>query len=181
MRKLISAILLASTLFLLCACDFNSVSSLDIDDPVTSEQLNTDGAYVARGFFESIFNENEDLFYRCFPADYAESLKNSDTDLFQQYVNAMQSDSTFLGTKYRSYNIVSVDAGYDDEESIRENIATFQQQDVEDVGEMQIIKLDVYFRTGGENYNTTIYVMVYEMDGMWYFYELQNSDAEFEN
>ena len=63
MRKGLMCLMLSVVMLLAFAgCDRNQITKMDVDDAVTMEDLNTSSAYVVRGFFESLFSQDRDMF-----------------------------------------------------------------------------------------------------------------------
>lgn len=161
-------------------CDRNQITKMDVDDAVTTEDLNTSSAYVVRGFFESLFNQDRDMFEKCFPDEFIADLKADDIDMFAQYSQSLAVSGTFAGTQYLNYNELSEEGGYDDWESFRDDISTVHGIPADQISTMHIVHVKVYFVNDGENQYIELYSIAYETEGQWYMYEIQNSDAEFE-
>ncbi|GEM_PF-1030298 len=182
MKKVIATIIIMSAmLFSLTSCTKLPLTGMDIADPVTMEQLNTDGEYVSRGFIESIFNDNEEMFNSCFPEGFIESINaDSDTTVFEEYKSVLTIDGDFLGTMFEAYNNYTAEEGYDEDE-MRLSISLITGIPEEDIGDLQIDKIKVYFRDDEGNAAQSIYFLVYSYQGSWYMYNVQNEDAEFKN
>ena len=174
MRKRIICILLSLVMIAFAGCDRNKMTKMDVDDAVTVEQLNTSSALVVRGFFES------DMFEKCFPEEFINGLKEDNIDMFAQYSQSLAMPGEFAGTQYLNYNELSAEGGYDDWEVFRNGISEIQGIPADQIEAMQIVQIKVYFVNDGENQYIEIYSIAYEYGGSWYMYEIQNSNAEFD-
>jgi len=177
MRRLLSLILVGVFVLSIAGCN-NNVSKMDVDTPVTVNEVNSASDFVVRGFLESIFNKDRELFEKCFPEQFITDSKNAGIDLFDQYVQKLEDDGTFVGTQYLNYNELSVEGGYSDADFYRNNIAILVGATDAEITAMHIDHIKVYFTVEGTNRYQEIYGIAYEYKGAWYMYELQNSDAE---
>ena len=65
MRKTeVCFVLITVLLFCFAGCS-GKKNTTGYEDPVTLEQVNTEGRYVARGFLEAIFTDDRELFNKC--------------------------------------------------------------------------------------------------------------------
>ena len=85
MRRLLSLLLAGIFVISIAGCN-NQVSKMDVDTPVTEQEVNQASDFVVRGFLESIFTKNRELFEKCFPEQFITESKNAGVDLFDQYV-----------------------------------------------------------------------------------------------
>ena len=149
------------------------------EDPVTAEQLNTEGKYVARGYFESIFLYNRDMFEKCFPEGYVEELgKATGVDVFEQFKNATQMKGTFMGAANADYKDYTVENGYD-AGTMRSNICRVVGCEYSDIGSIQIQNVQAMFMNEKANDVVNFYFVVYEMNGKWFMYETYTEVAGF--
>ncbi len=179
MRRLLSLLLVGVFVLGVAGCN-NNVSKMDVDAPVTAAEVNSASDFVVRGFLESIFNNDRELFEKCFPEQFITDSKNAGIDLFDQYVKTLEDDGTFVGTQYLNYNELSAEGGYSDADFYRHNIAFLVGAESDnEITAMHIDHIKVYFTVDGTNRYREVYGIAYEYKGAWYMYELQNSDAEF--
>ena len=126
----------------------NQVSRLDIDNPVTSDILNTSGEYTARGYVEAIYNDDEAMFAACFPTVSMTSWKQtSGDDIFGQYKQAMAYDGTFLGTAFKAAQDYTTEGGYS-EDDMRDSISLLMDIPAEDITAMQMEAIEIFFSDG---------------------------------
>ena len=180
MKKILSVILVcAFAVGVMTGC--NQVSRLDIDNPVTSDILNTSGEYAARGYGEAIYNDDEAMFAACFPDGFYDKLKQtSGDDIFGQYKQAMAYDGTFLGTAFKAAQDYTTEGGYS-EDDMRDSISLLMDITAEDITAMQMEAIEIFFSDGEKNVSQTVYFLVFEYSGSWYMYNVQNSDSDFSN
>lgn len=177
--KIVSLILILSMSLCLASCANHGISSLDVDKPVEIEYVNAASDLVSRGFIESVFNKDEEMFKKCFPDGYVDSLKEDNIDLFKEYTSVLTVDGEFLGTKYKTYNDYTEESGYE-EEFMRDSI--FLAHNLENskiIDQMQIVKLEVLFNVDGDNVKTEVYFLVYRVADRWFAFEMADADAEF--
>ncbi|MBR6484765.1 MAG: hypothetical protein IKT14_07065 [Clostridiales bacterium] len=174
-KKICSVIILAGVLLTSLVSCANGVK---IDDPVTVNDVHMSSSNVARGFIQSIFSEDETLFYACYPEGLYDDLIEAGNDPFAEYTGITDPNYKYYGTQYTAYNEYTEENGYD-EAIMRENIAFFHELDESLITEMDIVKLRVYFIEDKDYVSTDVYVITYKYENSWYIYELQNADAEF--
>ena len=180
MRRVIASIMVVLAMAMaFTGCSNNEITKMDVDPAITIEEVNDSSAQVVRAFFESLFNGNREMFEKCFPAEFIAELEEDDIDLFDQYSKAFVVDGEFAGTQYINFNELNPESGYDDWEVFKQNIADVQGVDINKIDSMQIVCIKLYFATGEENQYIELYSIAYQMDGSWYMYETQDSDAEF--
>ncbi|MCR4688556.1 MAG: hypothetical protein K5745_03285 [Saccharofermentans sp.] len=182
MKKLL-ALITTITMLTLCitSCSNIPLTGMDIEDPVTMEQLNTTGEYVSRGFIESIFTDNEEMFNACYPDGFIDSINSeSDVPVFEEFKAAMNVDGEFLGTMFEAFNNYTEEEGYD-EAGMRTSISFITGIPEEEIEALEIDKVKVYFKDSEGNAAQSIYFLVYSYQGEWYMYNVQNEDAEFKN
>lgn len=178
MRKLLSAfIALVFMTFAFTGCSGKS-ETFKPAELVSVAQLNTDSTYLARGFFESLFTNDEVLFTNCFPEGYVESFNDSYGDNFYEvFKNYMMVEETFMGSVASDYKVCSVENGYD-VATMRSNICRTVGCEYGDIGEIRIQKIQVQFMDEKGSSINNLYFEVYEQNGLWYFSRLCN-DVEF--
>ena len=149
------------------------------EDFVTMEQLNTDGKYVARGFFESIYTYDQNMFNHCFPDGYVEALgKAAGGDIYEQYKNTMNLGGTFMGSVSAGYKDCTVENGFD-VAKMRSKICFATGFEYSEVGQIQIQKIRVQFMNENSSMINEFYFIVYEKGGNWYMNELFTENAGF--
>lgn len=179
MRK-IPAVLL---LFLIAVFSFAGCSKADKeiypDSPVTYEQVNSEGEYVARAYLESLFTDNRAIFEKCYPEGFLDKLERaSDADLYEQYRRVLNISLDFSGTASAGYKDYSIPSGFD-EAAMRSNICLITGLDYSSVGQIRIQKVKAFFTDGKNTVDSDFYYLVYESNGSWYILESYSSDAEF--
>lgn len=166
-------VVLMISCFMLIGC-----KQANVDDTVTLDNVNTSSILVAEGYIQSIFTEDKDLFYACFP----EGVFEDDDYAFESFVNSASGTGTYLGVKYVNFNKITEENGYDSD-YMKSSISLIHGIDESTISDMEIIKLQVCFDSGSsKNYDSVdVYIVVYccSTDNLWYAYEMQNSDAEF--
>ena len=182
MRRTIAALMtLVMLTVLMAGCSKIPLTGMDIADPVNMEQLNTSGEYVSRGFIESIFFDNEEMFNACYPDGFVDSInEESSSTMFEDFKEAMTVDGEFLGTMFEAYNNFTKEEGYDEDE-MRFSISVVIGIPEEEIEAMQVTKIKVYFKDSEGNAAQSIYFLVFSYQGSWYMYNVQNKDAEFKN
>ena len=179
LKRLASLVLLIMIAAFCAGCDTNKISGSDIDDPVTVTTVNTSGDRAVRGFLESIFNNNRELFNKCFPEKVISDTTAQGIDMFEEFRSSMGTEGEFIGTQYMNYNLLSEEGGYSDAGMYRSNISEITGIPEDKIGELHIEQIKVYFNVNGTNKYTEIYAIAYESDGQWYMYELRDNDAGF--
>ena len=178
-RKIFALIMAGIMAVMMTGCNTNKVTGGDIDAPVTGEVLNTASDFVVRGFIESIFNNDRDLFEKCFPESVIANSNELNIDLFEQYRKSVGSEGRFLGTQYMNFNDLSKEGGYKDADSYRASISIITGIPEDQITTMHIEHIKVYFDVNGTNRYTEIYALAYESNGSWYVYELQDNEKGF--
>ncbi|MCR4556584.1 MAG: hypothetical protein K5779_02010 [Saccharofermentans sp.] len=179
MRKIFSVMTVLMALMLFLTGCGKSAVAVKAELPVTLEQVNTEGKFVARAFLESIFTDDRDMFNKCYPAGYLERLgEASEADVFEEFKKAMTINAQVNGTAYAGSVDCTVANGYD-EAAIRSGICFVTGLQYSSVGQIQIQKIRVFFSNGAEKVETDFYFVVYEADGSWYMSENYRGDNKF--
>lgn len=156
-------------------CAFTGCDKPQPDEALTTDQVNSSAEYCARGFIESIFYDNEEMFDAVFPNSTVEMLSESyGKDIFEVYKTSFEQVGEFYGTGVDSTKDYSEDDGLD-VDALKSDISGCQDIDEDLISDINIIGLSCYFKIDGKDMSTTVYTVVYEADGNWYFYELQNA------
>lgn len=172
MRKVLAVILALVFGLSVFGCSEDPYKDFVSDDLVTMEQLNTEGKYVARGYLESLFLNNRTMFNKCFPEGYIEDLeKVVGGDVFDQFVATTGIGGDFLGAASTDFRNVTVNNGYD-AGAIKSQICRVANCEYNDIGNVQIQKVQVLFMNSKVKKVADFYLTVYEIDGTWYMYEL---------
>ena len=161
----------------LCSFFFTGCKNVNVDEEITINNCNESAVKVAEGFLQSVFTENEDLFYKCFPDCAFEEGDKA----FEAYIAGNADAGKFIGCKYVNFNDYNEDNGYN-QEWMKTNISLMHNVEEDDIQKIQIVKIDVCFEGANKKeYNSvSAYVLVYQLnDNNWYALEIQNSDAEF--
>ncbi len=179
MRKVLAFIMLmVFSVFSFAGCSKPS-QEIGPEAPVTMEQVNTDGQYVARAYIESLFTDNRAMFEKCYPEGFLDKLgRASNSDLYDQYRSVMNINSTVLGTASAGHKDYTMENGFD-EAGMRASICMITGLDYSAVGLIQIQKVKVFFSNGQESMASDFIYIVFESNGSWYMLESYQSDAEF--
>ena len=179
MRKYIAVLVTICFILTVFAGCSSKEEQFTAEDFVTLEQLNTDGKYVARGFFESIYTYDENMFEQCFPDGYVKALSDAaGGNVFEQYKNTMNLGGTFMGSASAGFKECTVENGFD-VATIRAKICFATGFQYNDVGQIQIQKIRVQFMNEKSSMINEFYFIVYEKGGSWYMYELFTENAGF--
>ena len=92
-------------------------------------------------------------------------------DVFDQFANTTVLGGDFLGSASTEYRDATVNNGYD-VASLRSRICRVAACEYSDIGNIRIQKVQVLFMNSKEKKVADFYFIVYEMDGIWYMYEL---------
>jgi len=176
MRKILAVLMTAVFLFVFAGCSSKS-SDFEFEDFVTMEQLNTEGRYVARGYIESLFLNNREMFNKCFPEGYVEDLgKAAGVDVFEQFSSVTVISGTYIGDACREYRDVSVQNGYD-AATFRSRICRVANCQYSDIGNIQIQRVQVLYKDSKVEKVADFYLTVYEIGGTWYMFELWSTEG----
>ena len=176
MRKILAVLMTCVFLLGFAGCSNNKVD-FEYEDFVTMEQLNTDGKYVARGYIESLFLGNREMFNKCFPEGYVEDLgKAAGIDVFDQFAAATVISGTYMGDACREYRDVTVQNGYD-AATFRSRICRVANCQYSDVGNVQIQRVQVLYKNAKVEKIADFYLTVYEIGGTWYMYEMWSTEG----
>ena len=141
MRKYIAVLVAICLILPVFAGCSSKEEQFTAEDFVTLEQLNTDGKYVARGFFESIYTYDENMFEQCFPDGYVKALGDAaGGNVFEQYKNTMNLGGTFMGSASAGFKDCTVENGFD-VATMRSKICFATGFEYSEVGQIQIQKI----------------------------------------
>jgi hypothetical protein len=134
MRKVLAFIMLmVFSVFSFAGCSKPS-QEIGPEAPVTMEQVNTDGQYVARAYIESLFTDNRAVFEKCYPEGFLDKLgRASNSDLYDQYRSVMNINSNVLGTASAGHKDYTMENGFD-EAGMRASICMITGLDYSAVG-----------------------------------------------
>lgn len=183
MRRLIAVIM--TTVFAFMAftgcskTEETSSVAVQVESPVTMEQVNTDGRYVARAFMESIYADDEELFVKCYPDGYVDRInETSDADYFEQFQETTKISAEFIGTAFVDSRDVTAENGYD-VDVVRASICWPTALDSESIEAIQLQKIRVFFKNDAESAESDIFYIVYKVDGNWYLFSTYTGEATF--
>ena len=177
-RILISIVMIMVAVFFLPGCSSDN-KSFKIEKPVTLKQVNSDGKYVARAFLESIFNDDREMFNKCYPDGFVDSLNNSSgSDLFSVYSQLTDINGSLSGTGYAGSKDYTIDNGFD-ESLMKSRICLTTGIEYSDVEKIQIQKITARFVNSVETVDSDFYFVVYKSGGNWYFLEFFKDDTGF--
>ena len=175
MRKVLAVLMTAVFLLVFAGC--SGKSNFEYEDFVTMEQLNTEGKYVARGYIESLFLNNREMFNKCFPDGYVDELgKVAGVDVYEQFASATVISGTYMGDACREYRDVTIQNGYD-AATFRSRICRVAGCEYSDVGNVQIQRVQVLYKNAKTEKVADFYLTVYEIGGTWYMYELWSTEG----
>ena len=181
MRKALA--LIVSVMLIIVCIPGCSKKIKDIDKPeapVTLEQVNTDGRYVARAYLESIFSDNRELFVKCYIDGFVERLeKKSGKNIFEEYKKSLTSiNAKVVGTAFNDYREFTVENGFDPA-SMRSGISFLTGLDYSAIEQIQLQKITVFFKNGEETASSDFYYVVYKTGGKWYMLESYDGQMRF--
>lgn len=163
-NKLIALILIVVSLFSMVSC-----SGVKVDPEVKNDSLNSSPENVCRGFFQSLYLQDEDMFNACF---YEGAIETEDyPDTYGMYQDLLDPELEFLGTKHISTRPCNIDNGYD-YDVMKDNINVFNDIDENKITDIQLVNIKVFFRLGDENKSIELYSVVYQAEGEWYFFSI---------
>ena len=179
MRRMMAAAIAVMLLVLCITGCAGKEQKIVPEAPVTIDQVNTDGRFVARGFLEALFTDNRAMFDKCYPEGFFERLGDiSGDDLYGQYRNIFNIRASVSGTASAGYKDYCLANGYD-EAVMRSRICLLTGFEYSSIGLVQIQKVTVFFSSGTENVTADFYYVVYEAGGSWYMLEGYQEDAGF--
>lgn len=147
-----------------------SCSGVKVDDPVTMNGLHTSPEYVCRGFVQSIFTNDEEMFYECF---YDGEVIKEENDLFAEYQKMTNDGYVFLGNKFVDIRPCQSEFGYD-YDNMKDNISVFNGVDESKIDDIQQVDIKTFFENDGHNESVEFYSIVYKAEGKWYFFSLMD-------
>lgn len=161
MKKKIIACTLALAMSIgLTACN----SGVKIDDPETVDTANLSGENVARAYVQSIFTNDEELFYACYPAEALYHVEGHAGAYFNEYKAGLDETREYYGIDYSGTDEFTTADGYD-EDYMRMSIALLHEVDEDRVLNIELVKERVYFLNSSNSYvSTDIFMIVYELD-----------------
>ena len=176
MRKILAVLMAAVFLLSFAGCSKKSID-FEYEDLVTMEQLNTEGRYVARGYIESLFLNNREMFNKCFPDGYIDDLGNAaGVDVFEKFSSVTVISGTYMGDACREYRDVVIQNGYD-VATFRSKICRVANCQYSDIGNIQIQRVQVLYKDVKVEKVADFNLTVYEINGTWYMYELWSTEG----
>ena len=176
MRKFLAVLLTVVFILAMPGCS-SKKQKFEYEDFVTMEQLNTEGKYVARGYIESLFLNNREMFNKCFPEGYVEDLqKATGVDVYEQFSAVTVISGTYMGDACREYRDVTVQNGYD-AATFRSRICRVADCEYSDIGNIQIQRVQVLYKNAKAENVADFYLTVYEINGSWYMFEMWSTEG----
>lgn len=152
---------------------------VQMEDLVTLEQVNTDGRYAARAFYESIFTDNRELFEQCYPEGVLERLnETSEVDVFDQYKVTTNANARLIGTAYVDSRDATAENGYD-EATIKASICWVTGLGYSDVEAVQLQKIRLFYVNEAESAEPDVFYVVYKCSGNWYVFSNYTGEKVF--
>ena len=175
MRRILMTILaLMFVLPVFTAC--SGKEDINVDDPVTMEQLNTEGKFAARGFIESVFSGDRDMFYACYPEGFIDDLgKAAGIDFFEQYSNTANVSGFLVGTSSVASTDYTVENGFD-AAHMKSRISFAAGIEYSAIEQIRLEKITAVFKNSSEVADTEFSVIVFKTEGSWYMFELYKGD-----
>ena len=171
MRKTAVCFVLITVLIFCFAGCSGKKNTTGYEDPVTLEQVNTEGRYVARGFLEAIFTDDRELFNKCYPDGFIDRVNMAaGSDIFEQYRSVADINAVISGTAYVDSRDATVENGFD-AAMLRSKICMTSGFEYSEVGAIQIQKIKGFFKNDVESIDSDFYFVVYEACGNWYMFE----------
>ena len=172
MRKTLSVItVLIAVVFLFAGCGKNTKLTLNVEPPVTMEQVNTESHFVARAYLESLFLGDEEMFNKCYPDGFIKTLNEvNNVNVFERYREATKINGEIVGTVNVGYVDFTIANGFD-EPGMRSRICHVTGLEYTDIGQIRIQKITACFTNGVETVNSDFSYYVYEVNGNWYMLE----------
>ena len=166
--KVIVALILTCTL-LLCSCNRDVP-----DDKVTSDNVNVSAQNVCRGFFQSIYDDDIELFKKCFNDHY---FNGNEKEVFEGYKDSSVSGMTFVGTKHIATRPCDEnnDLNYD---TVKGNISFFHNIAEEDIKDIQLVSVKLFFDDQGTTKTIEVYSIIYLAEQSWYFFSVVDVTAK---
>ena len=166
-------------LFVMTMCFTGCKEDVSVDDPVTIENVNSSSRNVAQGIVRSIFTRDLEMMYACYPESAAFVRAEDPDELFDSYLEGFNPDLEFYGVSFTANNAFTVENGYD-EGYMKLNISMLHNVEEDAITAIELLKERVTFKNSSDDYESSdIYMIVYETEGAWYFFEFADSDADF--
>ena len=177
MRKLLSAMfVLVFTLTVLTACSAGDKGTV-AEDPVTIEQINSEGRLVSRAYIESLFTDDRQRFYACYPAGFVDELcEASGVDVFDEFKKLTVLNGVFLGTSFVDEADYTL-ANNCDEAYMRSRISRVTGLEYSEIGLIKVEKIKAYFKSDTEEADTEFRFIVFENAGSWYMFETYRGEG----
>lgn len=164
---LVSVILMCSVLF--CSCNRDVP-----DDKVTTDNVNISAQNVCRGFFQSIYDDDMELFKKCFNDHYFDG---NEEEVFKGYKDSSVSGMSFIGTKHIATRPCDEnnDLNYD---TVKGNISFFHNIAEEEIKDIQLVSVKLFFDDQGTTKTIEVYSIIYLAEQSWYFFSVVDITAK---
>lgn len=164
-------VLIIAVVMLFSACSKDTKPTIQVDLPVSMEQVNTDGQYVARAYLESLFLGDEAMFDKCYPDGFIDRLEEiNDVNVFERYRDTLRINGDIVGTRNDGYVEYTLANGYD-EAGMKSRICHVTGFEYSEVGQIRIQKIKACFTNSVETVEADFSFYVYEVNGSWYMLE----------
>ncbi|MBO7426124.1 MAG: hypothetical protein J6U23_10630 [Clostridiales bacterium] len=166
-KVLVSVILMCTVL--MCSCNRDVP-----DDKVTPDNLNNSAQNVCRGFFQSIYEDDMELFKKCFNDHYFDG---NEEEVFKGYKDSSVSGMTFVGTKHIATRPCDEnnDLNYD---TVKGNIAFFHNIAEDEIKDIQLVSVKLFFEDQGTPKTIEVYSIIYLAEQSWYFFSVVDVTAK---
>ena len=174
-RSLVVLLALLIVLPVFTAC--SGKNTVKVEDPVTMEQVNTEARYVARAFIESVFSNDRDMFYACYPDKFIDDLgKASGLDFFEQYSQTATLNGVLVGTASSGTTDYTVENGYD-AAAMKSRISFATGVEYTKIEQISIQKLIAVFKNSSEREEAEFSLVVFKSEGSWYMFEMYKGES----
>ena len=166
-KAFIAVVLMCSVL--LCSC------KRDVpDEKVTADNLNVSAQNVCRGFFQSVYEDDLELFKKCFNDHYFDG---NEEEVFNGYKDSSVSGMTFVGTKHIATRPCDEnnDLNYD---TVKGNISFFHNIAEEEIKDIQLVSVKLFFDDNGTTKTIEVYSIIYLAEQAWYFFSVVDVTAK---
>lgn len=163
----ISTILICSVF--LCSCNRDVP-----DEKVTADNVNVSAQNVCRGFYQSIYEDDIELFKKCFNDHYFDG---NEEEVFKGYKDSSVSGMTFLGTKHIATRPCDEnnDLNYD---TVKGNISFFHNMPEDEIKDIQLVSVKLFFDDNGTTKTIEVYSIIYLAEQSWYYFSVVDVTAK---
>lgn len=170
-NRIIALFLLIITLMSFTSCS-SAFTGVSVDELVKMEEVNTSPENVCRAYFQSLYQNNQDMFFACF-YEGAQNLSDN-TNVFEKYQSEIDPELEFLGTKHIATRQCNDDNGYNFDD-MKDNITFFNDIETSKIEDIQLVNVKVFFKLGKEYKSLEVYSVVYRVENDWYYFTLMDN------